>query len=386
MREVVIVGAVRSPYGKRKGSFAALHATDLLGQVLLGLLERTGLSSDQVDQVLGGCVSQAGMQTSNVTRWAWLSAGLALEVPATTLDAQCGSSQQALTLGTGLIASRMAEVIVCCGVELMSRVPMGSPVPADGSLGTPVTDAYRERYEYTSQFDSADRIAAAWSLTRNDCDAFAQRSQDAAAGAVAQGRFHDQIVPIAVPGVDGALTLVTDDQGPRPTTVEGLAGLAPVNGPGGIHTAGTSSQMTDGASALLLMARERADALGLRPLAAVHGTTLIGSDPVLKLTGPIPATTKILKDNGLAMANIDVVEINEAFAAVVLAWQAEHGPDPARVNPNGGAIALGHPLGATGAGLVAKAVHELVRSDSELALVTACCGGGMATATLLCRS
>ncbi|MBA3743224.1 acetyl-CoA C-acyltransferase [Sporichthya sp.] len=386
MREVCVVDAVRSPYGKRRGAFSGLHATDLLGQVLHGLLNRTGVNGDQIDQVIGGCVSQAGMQTSNLTRWAWLTAGLAVEVPATTIDAQCGSSQQALTLGTGLIGSGLADAIVCCGVEMMSRVPMGSPVPADGSLGTPVTDAYRKRYEYTSQFDSADRIAAHWGLGREDCDAFAQRSQDAAARAVAAGRFTSQIIPITVTGNEGELTVVNRDQGPRPTTIAGLAGLDPVNGPGGIHTAGSSSQMTDGASALLLMAREKADALGLRPLATVHDTILIGSDPVLKLTGPIPATTKVLKDNGLTMQDIDVIEINEAFAAVVLAWQQEHGPDPARVNPNGGAIALGHPLGATGAGLVAKAVHELIHGDGELALVTACCGGGMATATLLYRS
>jgi acetyl-CoA C-acetyltransferase len=390
MHDVVIVDAVRSPFGKRDGAFAAMHSTDLLGQVLRELLARNGLAGDEVDQVIGSCVSQAGMQTSNVTRWAWLSAGLPVDIGATTIDAQCGSSQQAVALGRALISSGQARVVICCGIESMSGVPMGSPVPVDGSLGRPVTDTYTQRFEYTTQFDSADRIAQKWGLTRQDCDAFSYRSHQRAVTALDSGVFDTQIVPIAAAAdargrSTGDAEVVTRDQCPRPTTtIERLTELKTIN-PGGIHTAGSSSQMSDGASAVLLMSRATAAECGLQPLATVIDACLVGSDPVLKLTGPIEATAQLMRRCHLRIQDFDVMEINEAFAAVVLAWIAEFEPDQSRVNPHGGAIALGHPLGATGTGLIAKAVHELVRSDGSYGLVAICCGGGMATATVLRR-
>lgn len=384
--DIVIVDAVCSPFGKRGGALAAVHSVDLLGQVILGLLTRNGLDGHEVDHVVGSCVSQAGMQASNITRWAWLTAGLPVHVGACTVDAQCGSSQHAVALGKALVASGQARVVVCCGVESMSGVPMGSPVPADGSLGRPVTAAYTSRFEYTSQFESADRIAAKWGVTRADCDAFAVRSQARAAAAQTHNAFGTQIVGIDVPARDddAAARMVVRDECPRETTLEGLAKLQPVN-PGGIHTAGSSSQMSDGASALLLMSRRTAARFGLRPLATIVDECLVGSDPVLKLTGPIDATARLLGRDHLTIDDFSVIEINEAFASVVLAWLREFGPDEERVNPNGGAIALGHPLGATGAGLIAKATHELVRRDGAYALVTICCGGGMATAAVLRR-
>jgi acetyl-CoA C-acetyltransferase len=391
VREVFVVDAVRSPMAKRRGGLSGSHSAYVLGQVLNELLVRNGLTGDEVDEVLGGCVSQAGMQASNVTRWAWLSAGLPEDVGATTVDAQCGSSEQTLALGRALIASGQAEVIIACGVELMSRVPMGSPIPRDRSLGSPVTRGYLDRYEYTSQFDSADRIARKWGFSREDCDAYAVSSQQRAAAAQAGGVFESQIVPVrALPYPEVASSdeaqapLVSVDEGPRPTTAESLAGLEPIL-PDGIHSAGNASQMTDAAAAVLLMSAERAAALGLRPLVEILDTCLVGSDPVLKLTGPIAATGRLLDRTGLTMPDLDVVEINEAFASVVLAWIAEWEADPAIVNPNGGAIALGHPLGATGAVLLAKAVHELIRSDRTHALVTICCGAGMATGAILRR-
>ena len=390
MRKVMLVDAVRSPLAKRRGGLAGTHASYVLGEVLVSLLARNRMTGAEVDEVIGGCVSQAGMQTANVTRWGWLSAGLPESVGATTVDAQCGSSEQALSLGRALIASGQADVVIACGVEMMSRVPMGSPVPADGSLGSPPTQAFRDRFEYTSQFDSADRIARQWGFSREDCDAFAVLSQQRAAAACAGGTFDGQIVPVrAVPYPEtdaaGIAPVVTADEGPRPTSAQSLAGLEPILA-GGIHHAGNSSQMTDAAAAVLLMSADRAAELGLSPLAEVLDTCLIGSDPVLKLTGPIAATGRLLDRTGLSMSDIDLVEINEAFASVVLAWMSEWKADDAIVNPNGGAIALGHPLGATGASLLTKAAHELVRADRAHALVTICCGGGMATGAILRRA
>jgi acetyl-CoA C-acetyltransferase len=341
-----------------------------------------------VGQVVGGCVGQVGMQTMNVTRQAWLAAGLPLDVAATTVDSQCGSSQQALNLAYALVSSGVVDTALACGVELMSRVPMGATIPKDPDAGKPVTRGYREHYEWTSQFQGAELIAKQWGITREDCDEFGKRSQDRAAKARANGAFESQVVPIEapVPGDDGGATrLVDTDEGPRETTLEGLAGLKATLGPEGIHTAGTSSQISDGASAVLLSTAERAEQLGLRARARVVDACLAGSDPVLMLTGPIPATRTLLDRTGLSIDDIDVVEINEAFASVVLAWEQETGADPSRVNPNGGAIALGHPLGATGTGLVTKAVHELERSGGSRALVTMCCGGGLGTGTILER-
>jgi acetyl-CoA C-acetyltransferase len=392
MREVVIVEAVRTPFGKRNGGLSTLHALDLLGAVQRAVVERSGVDPLEIGQVVGGCVGQVGMQSMNVTRSAWLTAGLPLEVPGTTVDSQCGSSQQATGLAYALVASGVVDAAVGCGVELMSRVPMGSTTPKDPDVGKPVNKSYWQHFEFTSQFEGAERIAAKWGITRADADRFGKESQDRAAAAWAEDRFGTQLVPVDAPDLgddgkpSGTTHQVARDEGLRETTLEALANLKPTGRENGVHTAGTSSQISDGASAVLLMTREKADALGLTPLATIVDVTLVGCDPVLMLEGPIPATRKLLADNGLAMDDIDVVEINEAFASVVLAWEQELKADMARVNPNGGAIALGHPLGATGAGLITKAVHELVRTDGEHAIVTMCCGGGLGTGTLLRRS
>jgi acetyl-CoA C-acetyltransferase len=391
MPEVVIVEAVRTPFGKRGGGLSTTHSVELLGTVLGAVLARAGVDPSEVGQVVGGCVGQVGMQAMNVTRGAWLTEGLPIQVPATTVDAQCGSSQQATNLAYALVKSGVVDVAIGCGVEVMSRVPMGSTVPKDGP-GKPVTRKYWAHHEYTSQFEGAERIADAWGITRAECDAFGKESQDRAARAQREDRYGSQLLRIDAPVLDAEgkptdeTRPVVRDEGVRDTTLEALAGLRPTGRPDGVHTAGTSSQISDGASAVLLMTAERAAALGVTPIATIVDACVVGSDPVLMLTGPIGATQKLLADNALLMADIDVVEINEAFASVVLAWERELKPDMATVNPNGGAIALGHPLGATGAGLVAKAVHELIRTDGEHALVTMCCGGGLGTGTLIRRS
>jgi acetyl-CoA C-acetyltransferase len=390
MSDVVIVEAVRTPLGKRKGGLSGTHAIELLAKVQGELFNRSGVDPKQVGQVVGGCVGQVGMQTMNVTRNAWLTAGLPLEVAATTVDTQCGSSQQATNLAYALVKGGVVDSAVGCGVELMSRVPMGATIPKDPSVGKPVTSEYWKHYEFTSQFEGAERIAKQWGITREETDAFGKLSQDRAAEAWADARFDAQILPIEAPELDDernpleSTHIVSRDEGIRETNLAGLAGLR-TNLPDGVHTAGTSSQITDGAGAVLMMTREKAQALGLTPKATIVDTCLVGSDPVLMLTGPIGATQKLLSGNGMQMSDIDVVEINEAFASVVLAWERELSPDMSTVNPNGGAIALGHPLGATGAVLLTKAVHELERADKEHALVTMCCGGGLGTGTLLRR-
>ncbi len=390
--DVVIVGAVRSPFGRRGGGLSTSHSIDLLAQVLETLFDRSMVDPEQVGQVIGGCVGQVGMQAMNVTRQAWLAAGLPVTAPATTVDAQCGSSQQAMTLAYGLVRSGVTDTAVACGVELMSRVPMGSTVPKDGALGKPVTRSYWKHHEFTSQFEAAERIADRWGITRTDCDRFGLESQTRAGAAQASGAFNNQIVPVEVPilGEDGKPTddhqVVDRDEGIRPTTIEGLAALRPTGRPDGVHTAGTSSQISDGASAVLLMTEAAARAAGLTPLATVVDVITVGTDPVLMLLGPIPATQQLLERNKLGIADIGLVEINEAFASVVLAWEAEMSPDMAVVNPKGGAIALGHPLGATGTGLVTKAVHGMQSSGVEHAIVTMCCGGGLGTGALLRRT
>jgi len=388
--DVVVVEAVRSPVGRRKGGLSGSHSIDLLGQVQKALIDRAGIDPKEVGQVVGGCVGQVGMQTMNVARGAWLTAGLPLETPATTVDTQCGSSQQATNLAYGLVKSGVVDAAVGCGVELMSRVPMGATVPKDPDAGKPVTKAYWDHYEWTSQFQGADRIAEQWGISREDTDAFGVQSQARAAQAWAEDRFSTQITPIEAPELDEdknpleSMTTITRDEGLRETTIESLAGLR-TNQKGGVHTAGTSSQISDGAGAILLMTRAKAKALGLTPKASIVDTCLTGSDPVLMLTGPIGATQRLLERNNMQMGDIDLVEINEAFASVVLAWEKELKPDMTTVNPNGGAIALGHPLGGTGAVLLTKAIHELARADKETALVTMCCGGGIGTGTLLRR-
>ena len=390
MSDVVIVEAVRSPLGKRKGGLSGTHSTELLSKVQGELFNRSKVDPKEVGQVVGGCVGQVGMQAMNIARNAWLSAGLPIEVPASTVDAQCGSSQQATNLAYALVKSGVVDAAVGCGVEVMSRVPMGATIPKEPAVGKPVTKAYWKHHEWTSQFDGADRIAKQWNISREDTDAFGKLSQDRAAQAWAEGRFDSQILPIEAPELDDdrkpleSTHIVSRDEGLRETTLGGLAGLR-TNLPDGVHTAGTSSQISDGAGAVLMMTREKAQALGLTPKATIVDTCLVGSDPVLMLTGPIFATQKLLAANGMQMSDIDVVEINEAFASVVLAWEKELQPDMETVNPNGGAIALGHPLGGTGAVLLTKAIHELERADKENALVTMCCGGGLGTGTLLRR-
>ena len=389
MREVVIVDAVRSPVGRRNGGLSGMHAADLLAAVQSALIERSGIDPGEVGQVVGGCVQQVGMQSANVTRTAWLQAGLPLEVAATTVNTQCGSSQQATNVAVALVAGGVVDSTVACGVEVMSRVPMGSTVPKDPDVGKPINRSYWAHYENTSQFEGAERIAEKWAVTRDELDGFGKQSQDRAARAWAEGCFDTQVVPIDAPVVDGAdgeTQRIERDEGLRETTLEALSGLKPVlDRTPAFHTAGTASQISDGAGALLLMTAERASALGLEPKARVVDTCIVGSDPVLMLTGPIPATGRLLDRNGWSIDDVDVVEINEAFASVVLGWQLETGADMERVNPNGGAIALGHPLGGTGTILLTKAVHELERSGGRRALVTMCCGGGLGTGTLLER-
>jgi len=392
MREVVIVDAVRSAVGKRAGTLGFVHPTDTLGRVLATLLERQKLPSARVDQVIGGCINKLGAQGMNVTRTAWLAHGGAQATPCITVDSQCGSSQEAVTLATGMIRAGLSDVVVACGVENMSRLPIGSDaVGLKPELGKPVSRSYFEHYEFTSQFEGAERMATKYGITRQDTDALGLESQRRAARAIAEGRFKSQIVPLEVPVFDAGgnrtdRSVVFDtDEVPRSTSLEALAGLKPVARPDGIHTAGSSSQIADGAAAVLLMSAEKATSLGLTPLARVQATALVGCDPVLMLEGPIPATQKMLAETGLTIADIDLVEINEAFASVVLAWAKTVGADLARVNPNGGAIALGHPLGATGCFLTTKAVHELQRTQGRRALVTMCCGGGLGTGTILER-
>jgi acetyl-CoA C-acetyltransferase len=389
--DVVIVDAIRSPIGRRKGGLSTVHPADLLATVVRELVTRSGIDPAEVGQVVTGCVSQVGEQSFNIGRTAWLSAGLPLTTAATTVDTQCGSSQQATNLATSLVGSGVVDVAIACGVELMSRVPIGANSSKKLGLGVPIPKAYFGNYEFTSQFEGAERIADKWGITRADTDAFGLTSQQRAATAWSEGRFETQVIPIDAPDVDDEGTLtgtthrVARDEGLRDTSLEALANLAPVARPDGVHTAGNSSQISDGAAAVLMMTADKAAALGLTPRARVVDTCLVGVDPVLMLTGPIDATQRLLHRTGMTIGDFDLFEINEAFASVVLAWQREVGADPQRTNPNGGAIALGHPLGATGAFLMTKAVHELERTDGSTALVSMCCGGGLGTGTVIER-
>jgi acetyl-CoA C-acetyltransferase len=389
--DVVVVEAVRSPLGRRNGGLATVHPADLLGAVQRAAVDRSGIDPHDVGQVVGGCVSQVGEQTFNIARSAWLSAGLPLEVAATTVDSQCGSSQQATNLAASLVRAGVVDVALACGVESMSRIPLGSGAKREYGLGRPLPKSYAAHYEATSQFEGAERIADAWGITRADCDVFGFESQRRAQAAWAEGRFEREVVAIEAPelGGDGeptgATRAVARDEGLRETSLEALANLKPVAREHGVHTAGSSSQITDGAAAVLLMTGAKARELGVRPRARIVDHCLVGVDPVLMLTGPIDATRRILERNAMSVDDLDVVEINEAFASVVLAWERELKPDMARVNRNGGAIALGHPVGATGARLVTTALHELERTDSQHALVTMCCGGGLGTGTLIER-
>ena len=389
MNEVVIVEAVRSPIGRRGGGLSTVHPADLLGAVQLAALQRCGIDPALVDQIIGGAVSQIGEQAFNITRTAWLAAGLPLSVPATTVDSQCGSSQQATSLAAGLIGSGAIDTAMACGVESMSRIPLGANV-ASGP-GRPLNKGYFAHYEATSQFEAAERIATKWGITRADTDAFGLESQIRGARARSEGRSEREIVAINSPVLDGdskptgEFRTIGQDEGIRETSLEKLATLKPVARPDGVHTAGTASQISDGAAALLMMSAQRATELGLRPRARIVAHCLVGVDPVMMLTGPIEATPKVLGKAGMTLSDMDTVEINEAFASVVLAWERELHADMSKVNPNGGAIALGHPVGCTGARLITSALHELERTDATLALITMCCGGGLGTGTIIER-
>jgi acetyl-CoA acyltransferase len=395
VKDAVIVDAVRSPLGRGKhgGALSDVHAVELLAQVLSGLMERNEIDPSLVDDVLIGCVSQAGEQAGCVGRMAWLAAGLPEEVPSTTIDRRCGSSQQAAHFGAQAIMAGAYDVAVVGGVESMSRIPMGSARMGQDVNGPSVTERYAPGL--ISQGVSAELVASKWKLGRETLDTFAAASHERAAAATDSGFFAGEIVPIRAPGEDGDITVTADETIRRGTTVEGLAELAPAFQDDAIGdrfpeidwrvTAGNSSQLTDGASAMLIMTEERAKALDLTPLARFHSFSVCGTDPLLMLTGPIPATQKILDRTGISLDDIDVFEVNEAFASVPLAWQAEFGVDDDRLNPCGGAIALGHPLGASGARIMTTMVHHLVRTCGRYALQTMCEGGGMANATLLER-
>jgi acetyl-CoA acyltransferase len=384
-REPVIVGTVRTPVGRRGGGLSGLHAVDLGAAALRALVERTGVDPMRVDDVIMGCVSQVGEQSVNVARNAWLAAGLPEEVPATTVDRQCGSSQQAVQFAAQGIMAGGYDLVVAGGVEHMTRVPMGSSMEGPG---VPFGPTMHARYggRLVPQGISAELIAEKWGLTREEQDAWSLRSHRRAAAAQDAGRLGEQLVPVEVPQADGGSSWVRADEGVRrDTSMEKLAGLKPAFRPDGQVTAGNSSQISDGAAALLLASRATAERLGLRPLARFVSFALAGVDPVLMLTGVIPATERVLQRAGLRLADVDVVEINEAFASVVLAWGREVEPDWERVNPNGGAIALGHPLGASGARIMTDLVAELGRRGGRLGLQVMCEGGGMANATVVER-
>jgi acetyl-CoA acetyltransferase family protein len=384
-REPVIVGAVRTPVGRRNGGLSGLHAVDLGAAALRALVDRSGVDPGRVDDVIMGCVSQSGEQAANVARNAWLAAGLPEEVPATTIDRQCGSSQQAVQFAAQGIMAGGYDLVVAGGVEHMTRVPMGSTMSGPGVPFGPTMHA-RYQGRLVPQGISAELIAEKWGLSREEQDAFALRSHQRAAAAQDAGRFDQQLVPVEVPGPDGTSARFRADEGVRrDTSAEKLAALKPSFRPDGQVTAGNASQISDGAAALLLASRDTAERLGLAPLARFVSFALAGVDPVLMLTGVIPATERVLDRAGLALRDVDVVEINEAFASVVLAWGREVDPDWERVNPNGGAIALGHPLGASGARIMTDLVTELRRRGGRHGLQVMCEGGGMANATILER-
>ncbi|HVL91355.1 MAG TPA: thiolase family protein [Actinomycetota bacterium] len=397
MREAVIVEAVRSPLGRRNGKLKDWHPVDLLGTVYKELIERTGIDPAQVDDVIAGCVSQVGEQALNVARNGWLAAGLPESVPGTTVDRQCGSSQQAAHFAAQAVMSGACDIVIAGGVENMSRIPMGTSIQAGGF---PFTQAMFERYDgnLVPQGISSELIAAKWDLSREQVDEVGFRSQQRAQAATAEGRFQREIMPVKVT-VDGNTELFDTDEGLRETTLDKLGSLKPAFFDENVGTkfpqikwvttAGNSSQITDGAVAMMITTPEKAKELGVKPRARFHTMALAGDDPVLMLTAPIPATKKVLAKSGLKLDDIDLVEINEAFATVILAWRTELGVSDEfydqRVNVNGGAIALGHPLGASGARLMTTLLHELERTGGRYGLQTMCEGGGMANATIIER-
>ena len=383
-REVVIVEAVRTPVGRgheEKGYYKDVHASTLLARTYGELIDRAGIDASEVEDVVGGCVQQFGEQGINIARNAWLEAGLPMETPATTVDRQCGSAQQAVNFAAALVASGVHDVAVGGGVEHMGHISFADSAAVMEDHGLAFSPALLERYNLVPQGISAEMIAERWEIPRSELDELGLRSQQLAARATDEGRFEREIFPFEVNG-----DTHTTDQGIRPdTSLEKLAALKPAFKEDGAITAGNSSQISDGAAAVLLMAREKADELGLKPRARIVDQTTVGVDPVIMLTGPIPATQKILERNGMSISDIDLIEINEAFASVVAAWRRELNPDMDRVNVNGGAIALGPPLGSTGARLITTLLHERARADKQVGLVTMCCGGGLGTGTLIER-
>jgi acetyl-CoA C-acetyltransferase len=386
MGDVYIVEACRSAIGKRGKGLAGLKPADLLGKVQKAALDRSGIDPASVDQVVGGCVSQVGEQSFNIARIAWLSQGLPLEVASTTVDSQCGSSQQATSMAASMIGAGVEDVVMSCGVEMMSRVPLGSNMQG----GSPMGESYSAHYQPTSQFMGAAMIAEEYQITRADTDQFGLESQQKAIQAWAEGRFDREVVDVEAPLLNekfeptGEVQVINKDQGLRETTLEALSGLEPVPGQA-VHTAGSSSQVSDGAAAVIMASEAACERLGVKPRAKIKATTLVGVDPVTMLKGPIPATRKVLERAGLALEDIDVFEVNEAFASVVLAWEKDLGVDHSKVNVNGGAIALGHPTGSTGARLITTALHELERTGGRYALIAMCCGGGIGTGTIIER-
>ena len=382
MREVVIVEAVRTPMGRRAGVLSGIHPNNLGAMVLNEVVKRSGIDSGTVDDVVFGCVDQVGEQGINVARNVLLTADFPYTVPATTVDRQCGSAQQAIHFAANLIQAGTCDITIGGGVESMSRVPMGANVM--NGPGSPIQPELYAKYSLTPQGISAEEIAVKWGISRQEADEFAVESQAKARRARDEGRFDREMIPVDV-SLEGVATTIKTDEGIRESTIEKLSTLQPSFRPDGVHHAGNSSQITDGASAILLMAREKADELGLKPRARIIAQHVVGSDPVLMLTGPITATPKVLAKAGLELKDIDLIEINEAFASVVLAWKREHNPDMAKVNVNGGAIALGHPLGATGARLMTTLLHELERTGGRYGMELMCCGGGLGTATIIER-
>jgi acetyl-CoA acyltransferase len=387
-REVVIVEAARTPIGRghpEKGYYKDTHPNELLGKAFGEVISRAGIPAEAVEDVITGCVQQMGEQGFNIGRNAWLQAGLPVTTPATTVDRQCGSAQQAVNFGAALVGSGVHDVVIGGGVEHMGHIPMGVMFNFVDQLGSPWPEELMARYNLVPQGISAEMIADKWEIPRSELDELGLRSHQNAAKATEEGRFEREMIPMDVKA-NGSVTSVVTDQGIRPdTNLEKLSQLKPAFKEDGKVTAGNSSQISDGAAAVLLMTREKADEYGLKARARIMDQTTVGVDPVIMLTGPIPATQKLLERNSMKMGDIDLIEINEAFASVVAAWRRELEPDMDRVNVNGGAIALGHPLGSTGARLITTLLHELERSDKEIGLVTMCCGGGLGTGTLIQR-
>ncbi|QCB49070.1 steroid 3-ketoacyl-CoA thiolase [Rhodococcus sp. PAMC28707] len=375
MGNPVIVEAVRTPIGKRGGWLSGLHAAELLGLAQTGAIERLGIAPELVQQVIGGCVTQAGEQSNNITRTAWLHAGLPWQSGAMTIDAQCGSAQQANHLIAGLISIGAIDTGMACGVEAMSRVPLGANVGENAGPRRP--DSWS--IDMPNQFEAAERIARRRGINRADLEALGVRSQALAKAAWEEGRFDREVMSVQV----GDET-VSRDQGLRDTTAESLAKLKPVMD-GGMHTAGTSSQISDGAAAVILMDEDRAKALGLTPRARIVSQCLVGAEPEFHLDGPVQATARVLEQSGMKIGDLDLFEVNEAFASVLLSWASVHKPDMDKVNVNGGALAIGHPVGSTGSRLITTALHELERRNGSTALITMCAGGALSTGTIIER-